>query len=62
MRATISPAGTLEVIPETSIEAYALRQWWRNYQDGDERSCLHVRINPEPSADTDHSPSEGDFD
>ena len=60
MKATISPSGVLSVIPETPVEAYALRQWWRNYQNGDQRSCLQVRINPEQPVDDHPSPIEGD--
>jgi hypothetical protein len=62
MKATISLTGVLDVIPETSTEAYALSQWWRNYDNGNRRSALHVRVNPEPIADAISPSREGDFD
>jgi hypothetical protein len=58
MKATISPTGTLDVIPETPIEAYALRQWWSNFQNGDHTSFLHVRVNPNSSTPA----SEGGYE
>ena len=56
MKAIINPTGTLDVIPETPTEAYALRQWWSNFQNGDHTSSLHVRVNPNSSTPA----SEGD--
>jgi len=59
MKATISPTGTLDVIPETSIEAYALRQWWNNFQNGNQTSSLHVRVNPNSSTPTSGTQYDG---
>jgi hypothetical protein len=45
MKATIRTDGTLSVIPESELDAYALSQWWANYQQGDNCSSLAVLFN-----------------
>jgi hypothetical protein len=45
MKATISTDGTLSVIPESELEAYALSRWWANYQQGDNCSGLGILFN-----------------
>jgi hypothetical protein len=45
MKATIRTDGTLSVIPESELEAYALSRWWANNQQGDNSSSLEVLFN-----------------
>ena len=45
MKATIRVDGTLSVIPESELDAYALSQWWANYQQGENYSNFEVLFN-----------------
>lgn len=33
MKADISAKGVLSVIPESSLESFALHQWWKDYRE-----------------------------
>lgn len=54
MRATIDECGVLIVEPETTVEAYALKHWMRNYSSTGEQceSVLFVRTHV-PAAEGD---------
>lgn len=48
MKATINLTGKLTIVPEAPVEAYALSQWWQNFQHGDQSSSLSVSVAAEP--------------
>ena len=41
----VSNSGILKITPETSIDAYALYHWFRNFNTGDRGSILAVDYN-----------------
>lgn len=42
MIAKINSDGLLSVVATTETEAYALRQWWKSYQEKDGQSSLMI--------------------
>lgn len=44
MKVDIDASGTLIIAASTSMERYALKQWWSNYERGDRSSTLSVNF------------------
>lgn len=42
MKATITKEGVLKINAESSLEAYALQNWFLNYHTGNESSALSI--------------------
>jgi hypothetical protein len=55
MKASINEEGLLSIYAETPTERYALKQWWRNFQQGDNESGIAALFNeyaPAPTSGT----------
>lgn len=46
-------AGILQISPETPIDAYALNQWWSNFNQGDHSSIFLFSEIPAPPSEND---------
>lgn len=54
MKVEINVNGLLSLTAETPTEAYALRKWWKDFQQGDYTSILSINPNlNSPKEDTD---------
>lgn len=51
MIALINEEGELKIMSENPLEGYALKCWWENFHQGNEKSILHI-ITPAASMET----------
>lgn len=55
MKTSINEKGLLSIYAETPTERYALKQWWLNFQQGDDESQIEALFNeyaPDPTIGT----------